>query len=60
MRRALHGDRVVARLKDIDSRGRKEGAIIEVIVDPDREIVGHFHIEEGIGFVEPDDARFRP
>ncbi len=58
MRRVLHGDRVVAKLKDVDSRGRKEGAIVEVIVDPDREIVGHFRIEEGVGFVEPDDARF--
>ena len=58
MRRVLHGDRVVARLKDIDSRGRKEGAIIEVIVDPEREIVGHFRVEGGVGFVEPDDARF--
>ena len=58
MRKVLHGDRVVAKLKDVDSRGRKEGVIIEVMVDPDREIVGHFHLEEGVGFVEPDDARF--
>jgi ribonuclease R len=58
MRKVLHGDRVVAKLKDIDSRGRREGAIVEVIVDSGREIVGHFHVEEGIGFVEPDDARF--
>ena len=58
MRKALHGDRVVAKLKNIDSRGRKEGVIVEVIVDPDREIVGHFHLEGGVGFVEPDDARF--
>ncbi len=58
MRKVLHGDRVVAKLKSVDSRGRKEGVIIEVMVDPDREIVGHFHVEEGVGFVEPDDSRF--
>lgn len=58
MRKVLHGDRVVAKLKNIDFRGRKEGVIIEVMVDPDREIVGHFQVEEGVGFVEPDDARF--
>ena len=58
MRKVLHGDRVVAKLKNIDSRGRKEGVIVEVIIDPDREIVGHLHLEDGIGFVEPDDARF--
>jgi len=58
MRKALHGDHVVAKLKSIDSRGRKEGVIVEVIVDLNREIVGHFHLEDGVGFVEPDDSRF--
>ena len=58
MRKVLHGDRVLVRLKRIDERGRKEGAVIEVLVDPAREIVGHFHLESGIGFVEPDDSRY--
>jgi ribonuclease R len=58
MRKALHGDHVVAKLKNIDARGRKEGVIVEVIVDPEREIVGHFQFEGGVGFVEPDDSRF--
>ena len=58
MRKVLHGDRVVAKLKNIDARGRKEGVIVEVVVDPDREIVGHYQFEGGVGFVEPDDTRF--
>jgi len=58
MRKVLHGDRVVAKLKSVDSRGRSEGVIVEVIVDLEREIVGHFHFESGVGFVEPDDGRF--
>lgn len=58
MRKVLHGDRVLARLKRIDSRGRKEGVVVEVMVDLQREIIGHFHLEGGIGFVEPDDSRF--
>ena len=58
MRKVLHGDRVLTRLKRIDERGRKEGAVIEVMVDPAREIVGHFHLESGVGFVEPDDSRY--
>lgn len=58
MRKVLHGDRVVAKLKSVDSRGRSEGVIVEVIVDLEREIVGHFHFESGVGFVEPDDSRF--
>lgn len=58
MRKVLHGDRVLARLKRIDKRGSKEGAVIEVMANPEREIVGHFHLEGGIGFVEPDDPRY--
>lgn len=58
MRKVLHGDRVLAKTKRIDSRGRKEGAIIEVLIEPEREIVGRFHLHGGVGFVEPDDVRF--
>ncbi len=58
MRKVLHGDRVVAKLKSVDARGRTEGVIVEVIVDLEREIVGHFQLESGVGFVEPDDGRF--
>ena len=58
MRKVLHGDHVLAKLKSVDARGRKEGVIVEVLVDPDREIVGHYHFESGVGFVEPDDSRF--
>ncbi len=58
MRKVLHGDRVLAKTRAIDSRGRKEGVVVEVLVDKHREIVGHFHVESAIGFVEPDDVRF--
>ena len=58
MRRVLHGDRVLAKTKRIDKQGRKEGVIVEVLVEQNREIIGHFHVEDGIGFVAPDDARF--
>jgi len=57
MRKVLHGDRVLARGKT-DARGRKEGSIVEVLAEPGREIVGRYHFESGIGFVEPDDSRF--
>ncbi len=58
MRKVLHGDLVLAKTKSIDKRGRKEGVIIEVLIEQDREIVGYFHLEGGIGFVEPVDTRF--
>ena len=58
MRKVLHGDRVLARTRSIDNRGRKEGVVVEVLVDQSREIIGHFHLESGVGFVEPDDSRY--
>ncbi len=58
MHKVLHGDRVLARCKRIDERGRKEGVVIEVMIDRRREIVGHFHVENGASFVLPHDARY--
>ena len=58
MRRVLHNDRVLAVVSRIDSRGRKEGKIVEAIVNPEREIIGHYYREAGVHFVDPDDARY--
>lgn len=61
MRRVLHGDSVVAGVKRVDDRGRKQGFVVEVIMDAKREIIGNFHLEKfigGIGFVVPEDTRF--
>ena len=58
MRRVLHNDKVLAVVSRIDSRGRKEGKIVEAIVDLDREILGHYYEEGGVHFVDPDDARY--
>jgi ribonuclease R len=58
MRRVLHNDKVLAVVSRIDSRGRKEGKIVEAIVDLDREILGHYFEEGGVHFVDPDDARY--
>ena len=58
MRRVLHNDKVLAVVSRIDSRGRKEGKIVEAIVDYEREILGHYFEEGGVHFVDPDDARY--
>jgi len=61
MRKVLHGDHVLARVKSIDNRGRKKGEIIEVLIttsSQERKIIGYYHYENGLGFVEPDDSRF--
>lgn len=57
MRTVLHGDRAVVRVVGVDARGRKEGAVVEVLERANRNVVGRLHIEMGLGFVQPDNKR---
>ena len=57
MRQVLHGDRVLGQVTKIDRRGKKEGAIIEVLERAHQEVVGRFFSEGGVGQVEPDNKR---
>jgi ribonuclease R len=57
MRVVMHGDRVAARVTGLDSRGRKEGTVVEVLERRTKQVAGRFHIETGIGFVVPDNRR---
>ena len=57
MRKAMHGDRVMVRVIGLDRRGRRQAVIIDVLERSARQIVGRYFIEQGIGFVVPDDKR---
>ena len=57
MRALLHGDRAVVQVAGTDRRGRKEGALVEVLERANREIVGRVVLEAGIAFVIPDNSR---
>ncbi len=57
MRVVLHGDRAVVRVVGVDERGRKEGAVVEVLERANHNVVGRLHIEMGLGFVQPDNKR---
>ena len=57
MNKALHGDRVMAREKGADRRGRREGAIVEVIERANRELVGKLHADGGVRYVVAEDRR---
>jgi len=58
MQRVLHGDKVLARVRNIDHRGRHEGAVVTLLEQGQKHIVGRFVQERGVGFVVPDDSRF--
>lgn len=57
MRTVIHRDRVVARVSGIDRRGRREGAIVEILQRNTHSVVGRYFKESGIGFVIPDNKR---
>ncbi|MFW5451013.1 MAG: ribonuclease R [Methylophagaceae bacterium] len=57
MRVVLHGDRAIARVTGIDRRGRKEGAIVDVIQHSNERIVGRLFIDAGISFLTPNNRR---
>ena len=57
MRTLLHGDRAVVQVSGIDRRGRREGAVINVIERANDRIVGRLFIESGVCFVVADNKR---
>lgn len=57
MRAVLHGDRAVARVTGVDRRGRKEGAIVEVLQHNNQRIVGRVLVDAGIYYLVPTNRR---
>ena len=59
MRKAMHGDRVLASVTGMDRRGRREGTIVEVLERRLSRLIGRYTEEAGIGYVVPDDKRIQ-
>ncbi|MEO8400719.1 MAG: ribonuclease R [Gammaproteobacteria bacterium] len=57
MRMVFHDDKVLVRVSNVDQRGRREGAIVEVIEHNTHEIVGRFLAEANNTFVQPTNPR---
>ena len=57
MRKAMHGDRVLASVTGLDARGRSEASIVEVLEHRLTRVMGRFEMRAGIGMVIPDDRR---
>jgi len=57
MRKVLHGDTALAKVRRIDHRGRAEGAIVEVLERSNETVVGRLHVEDELSFVIPDNTR---
>jgi ribonuclease R len=53
----LHGDTVLAQPLSNKYRGKREVRIVRILEPRNHFIVGRYFIEQGIGFVVPDDSR---
>ena len=57
MTKVLHRDRALARVIGLDRKGRREGAIVEVLERANNRVVGRVLVEHGITVVVPENRR---
>ncbi len=57
MRGLLHGDLAMVNVVGIDRKGRREGALVEVLERANQSLVGRFFSEHGVNFVEANNRR---
>ncbi len=57
MESIMHGDRILASVRGIDQKGRREGSVVEVLERGTEQVVGRLVIESGIASVIPDNKR---
>ena len=57
MKELFDGDRIVVRETDVDSRGRRFCAVVDILERSVTQIVGAYHEEDGLGFVTPEGKR---
>jgi ribonuclease R len=57
--RAMHGDRVIAKISRIERDGKADGEIVRVLRRAHPTVVGEFHIRRQGKFVVPHDERLR-
>ena len=58
MKTLLPDDYIIASVVEVDSKGRREGAVVEILERGTTEVVGRFSFESGVGFVEPSKKDF--
>lgn len=57
MRPILNGDRVLVRQVKVDKKGKREGALVEVLERANHQLVGRYFEDQGIAYVVPDNKR---
>ncbi len=57
MKSLMHNDRAIVRVAGLDRKGRREGAVVEILERNTRQVVGRLIIEKGLAFVVPDNKK---
>lgn len=57
MRSLMPNDRIVGRVSGIDRKGRREGALVDVLERNTHQVVGRLFKEQGVAFVVPDNNK---
>ena len=57
MAELMHGDKILARVKDTDERGRKDYAPVEILERAQKRIVGKLAVQQGVWSLLPDNRR---
>lgn len=57
MAELMHGDKILARVKDIDERGRKDYAPVEILERAQKRVVGKLATQQGVWYLVPDNRR---
>ncbi len=57
MKSLMHNDRVVVRVAGLDRKGRREGALVEILERNTQQVVGRLIKERGLIFVVPDNKK---
>ncbi|MGR8997616.1 MAG: ribonuclease R, partial [Gammaproteobacteria bacterium] len=54
MNSLLHNDRAMVRVAGVDKKGRREGAVVEILERNTHQVVGRLYKEDGFTYVVPD------
>ncbi|MCK5830232.1 MAG: ribonuclease R [Methylococcales bacterium] len=57
MKSLMHNDRAVVRVAGLDRKGRREGALVEILERNTSQVVGRFLKKKGIAYVVPDNKK---
>lgn len=57
MNSLMHNDRAIVRLAGVDKKGRREGAVVEVLERNTKQVVGRFYREDGLTYVVSDNKK---